>query len=344
MNFSNSLLPSFKIWRLFGLSPFTLNENSPVNFNRYQKLFHVIVSLTFILLTIPVFRIHFLVTNSLHGTDLWIQVWLFFGFFLIYTSSNISLIESFIKRNSQIKWLIHLRSIDSYMIDKIGIQIDYTNESLQHSKRIRRWYTVYSLISVFLLPAFCTRNVCLMFSGIFATIADFIVALRFHQFTTYVDMIQHRYFVLNKFINKIYVNDLNLFARREGLFAVAHVVRIMDNSEIDPNWQPVDKFKLIDKLEHVSNLLVEANQQLNRLFPVSLTACVFMQSFDLICSNYFIFEGAVISGAWFVYLAGIIQLLPRGNNIVSIGNASEDAAEEVERIFLNIILFIALLE
>lgn len=268
-------------------------------------------------------------------TDLWIQVWLFLGFFIAFFAAYIALIESFMKRNSQIKLLINLHYIDTYMIDKIGIQIDYTTERRQHSKRIRRWYTAYSLIPIFiLLPGLLTTSGPVMFSTILATIADFILGLRFHQLITYMELIQHRYFLLSQLINKIYVNDLNQLAQREGLLAVARAVRIMENDEIDPKWQPVDKAKLIDELINVSNLLVETTHQLHLLFPVSLTAGVFAHFFDLVCTNYFLFEGAVITSSWYIYLVGIIQLLPRANNIFSIGNASEDATGEVGRFFL----------
>lgn len=288
MNFIKSLSPSFKVWRLLGLSPFALETISTANISRKQKLIHAFGIVAFVILSISASMMH--VTYGLNRTDKWLQVWSAIGAFLFFFFANITLIESFIKRDSQLNWLIHLRSIDSALIADIGIQIDYGNEHLRHRRRLIQWKIFYSFTAIILLlPIFVKQSVHLWCSTALLALGYIIIGFRFHQFITYVDLIKYRYGLLNEFINKIHLNDLIQLSRQDGMVGVAQLVRTMSFNGVDEILPPIDKVELVYKLRHVSNLLVEANRQLNDLFCVSLSTSMIAHFYDLACSNYFIF-------------------------------------------------------
>lgn len=328
MNFFNSLLPSLKIWRLFGLSPFALEPFSTSNINRNQDRIQIIRILIFILLSILAITANALYAMSIG--DLWIHFWIVFARISGLSTSIIILIESSIKRESQVKWLIQLNSISSFIVDQIGIQIDYTAEHQRHTKRLNRWKTINTMI--FILNTFLllvANNVYLGSTFLFMSYAFNMHSFRFHQYVTYVDLIKHRYGLINEFINKIYLNDFNQLLRQEELIEDFYFLRKMIIMEVEEYRQPVNKFKLICQLRHASTLLTEASHRLNDLFSVSLTICIFRLFCQLIGNTYFMFEIATTSSSWVAFLVAVFEILPIGNEIISMANACEDATEEV---------------
>lgn len=312
----NSLLPSLKLWRLVGLSPFAVEPFSTSNINRHQDLIQIIRIFIVVLLSIFIIVIHTIYVLDLD--DAWLQFWGVFAYSLALLAQLIILIESFIKRESQMKFLIQQNAIDSFMVDQIGIVIDYGLEQKQHTKRLRRWNILYGIAFVTSFSVVLASNsFYLMSVSLFTYIAQYTNALCFHQFTTYVHLIKYRYVLINEFINKIYLSDLNRF--------MGHT------QKIEEHRKPVNKIKLIGQLRHVSNLLVESSQQLNDLFSASLKVCILKYFCCSIGNNYTSLEIAVKNESWVVFSIAIFSLLPVGNDFISAVNACEDTTEEVSK-------------
>lgn len=162
--------------------------------------------------------------------------------------------------------------------------------------------------------------------NLFYLFTYFTLALRFNQFTTYVALILERYRLINEFINAIYLDDLERFERNGSLSVSVYYYK---NGKTTENSERNNRFKLAYELKRSSNLLLEASEQLNSLYPVSLAACFISEFTEIVTGNYFYIEHAIISDSWAHYLLAILQMCPRLLNICWMTNTCERATEEV---------------
>lgn len=104
-----------------------------------------------------------------------------------------------------------------------------------------------------------------------------------------------------------------------------------ESGELEENWQPTNEFQLLRDIREVSRLLQEASENINETFAVSSTFCIFFEFVASFLSNYFYFEWAIKNeNIWYACTA-VVQLIPRCDNLLSMGTACEHATEEARR-------------
>lgn len=98
---------------------------------------------------------------------------------------------------------------------------------------------------------------------------------------------------------------------------------------LDANFTPAKKFRLLYSLRHISNLLHEASERLNGLFPMSIMCCNTLDVIHLVGAKYFTIEAGVRTGHWLSSFTTFAVNLSRGNSMLAMTNACEYAAVEV---------------
>lgn len=322
MSLLDSISFPLKVWRLASLNPFSPPSTLNTTPNKLHKFVHIIVIFAFVSFSVPCVVLQF--EEALKVADLWHRAYGFILTFIYYSTLHITIIESFVAERKQIKLLTLFQSIDSILIDEIGIQINYTAEKQLHKSRVIRWMLL-------VLPAQILFSVASIAAGqpltnLFTIITYSVLALRFNQYTTYVALVLERYRLINEFIDEIYMNDLDEFERKRSLSSSFGDYKIAKNTD---HLQRINRFKLIYDLRRSSHLLFAASEQLNTLYRFSFAACFIEEFVEIVCCNYFYIEYAINTGFWAYYGLAILQMFPRFLNIFWMTDTCERATEEV---------------
>lgn len=326
MNLFDSLRLPMKIWKFGRLSPFIFQLHSSTAIERRDEIMYSITNGLLVLLAILALISQYLACDDI--ADIWMRFYPLIMSAVAYIAATAILIESFSKRKEQVALVHHLSSIDRLLIDELAIKIDYAAEQKLHKNRFNRWIAVNLPIAIFCLAGFVLLVAFQIFEKtvhiFIITSAYFMLSLRFHQYTTFVCLIDRRYRLLNELISTIDAHDL---VQMEPGHRPPQVHR--SGADAAEDEQPVDRFRLIYGLKCASNHLHEASRRVSDLFVASITACIVSETFEMTCTDYFAFEGIVLRGQWVDHIYAVLQLLPRLNNFLSMFNACENATEEV---------------
>lgn len=100
---------------------------------------------------------------------------------------------------------------------------------------------------------------------------------------------------------------------------------------LEKNWQPINKFQFLCDIRETSRLLLEASENINEIFAVSSTFCIFFEFVGSFLANYFYFEWAIKNDSVSYAFMAVVQLIPRCDNLFSLGTACENATEEARQ-------------
>lgn len=180
----------------------------------------------------------------------------------------------------------------------LAISIDYCGQQWQYKRRLARRFLIYCLLFGYVsLVALCMQSsIVINTLLIICSLGYNLVMLRFHQFSTLVDVIYRRYRSINEHIDHIYLRDLNRMTMKMNLVNVLPFIRATHCDRIQTDPPQIDKFQLIWRFREVAGLLHEASRNLNGRFTVSYTMCILNEFIASILTNYFCLEASVQSG------------------------------------------------
>lgn len=272
--------------------------------------------------------------------DLWQQVVSIIYINLSLLTHAVILTESFAKRDKQKELLLKFHQIDSFVMQKIGIPIDYATQRRQYMCSLKRRCFIYSLVStiisfgpLFILLFFYrvkTNKIFLKFvEKILLCYCYILRVIWYHRYITFVDMIYKRYRWINERINEIHFNDLNrMEINKQRAIVIGPVIR----DEIEMKCKPIDKFQLLRDIKEASLLLVEASENINETFAVSSTFCILFEFVSFSLVSYFYIEWAIKHSSILSAIIGVIQMLQLCDFIISLATECENATEEARKL------------
>lgn len=334
MQFAVTLLPIFRVWQLFCLSPFGLTKKglkvSRENTHRSIVIVCLIIH-TIILIHGLVYSSYFIGWTTSKSTVL------NYSNLISLTSTRsltiLIIIESFVKRSTQIHFLEKISKIDSILTYKLNINIKF--DAYRQSNLI--WSTIWLLffmidvVAVFVFVYLYTDE---YFLRLWAAIAIpfFICSLRYHQMVTYVMLIRNRYMIINEVIRDIHkTNNTKMNNRDISLTANIFVKKAQSTANVDQ----FIIFKKLNDLREVYQLLYESTEYINDIFRWSLPINIAIGFHEALVNTYFVFVCLISPkiDLWRQIAAGILTASYHFMEIIALSDTCHYSSEEVSAQF-----------
>lgn len=207
------ILPTLRLLQLFCLSPFSLKTDKLIpGPNRYFDFYAVTsILVNAALLVHGAFTTHLYLRKGESRITATIDIVMMCG---IRSLTLLILIESFVKRMKQVRFLKCLNYIDEIFVLKLGIDMRYERHRKTTVNKIFIWTTVFILIElVIFLMAWSDKDYlhfCLLYLFPF-----FISTLHYFQVNTYVNLIKYRFAMLNEILKGLDLVDSNALGNSE---------------------------------------------------------------------------------------------------------------------------------
>lgn len=246
-------------------------------------------------------------------------------------------------RMDQRKLFIQINAIDSFLLNQMGIRLDYPAERQRHFIQFMRWMLIKGSAVVYGVLSRPPQQEGLLFSTIFISyhFVVFIITLSMYQFVTLVDIVGSRYRAINDHIDNVVLNDPR--RKTENEYFLTDVLTSATeerHSEDDEDEQLQEKFHFLQQLREVSHSLDGVTQEINRIFGASLAAFTFKSAMNLIILAYFSFEVAVSHDSVYMFLGACVHTFVRIYDIRKISNVCEYTTEQVSSLEFIMIMVI----
>lgn len=306
-----------KIWHAFGFSTFQIGSNPSVWLSYFRKIYTFCLSL-FQLYTLYCFITIFELDRRSFAHLLVKFVHFFFDLLLCIIIWAI-FIESVLKRNGQKEFLHDIMAIELYQSfeQAVGINLEYPVQKCRNIQRFIRWVAI-NLVMGLLYPAFamlagadflaCLPNICRALLSLHTTV-------RFYQYTTFVDMLNWRYSLINKQINDFYAVDFNQWP--------LSLVRPSTAQQIENTCRQINDLRMICRQLNL------ASRSVNGLFSVSLSLCIFRDFCGFFFAGYGGFKMIFLHDFILYGCIGFGYSLASANNLISMAVVCDQAATEV---------------
>lgn len=341
VNFFDSIAFPFRIWQATCLSPFVLSEIPGSIQQTLRKFYFPIGVLIISVYSLIISYLMICYFNLL--TDHWISTFLNILCVIRFFAVIIILAESYLMRMDQRKLFIQINAIDSFLLNQMGIRLDYPAERQRHFIQFMRWMLIKGSAVVYGVLSRPPQQEGLLFSTIFISyhFVVFIITLSMYQFVTLVDIVGSRYRAINDHINNVVLNDPR--RKTENEYFLTDVLTSATeecHSEDDEDEQLQEKFHFLQQLREVSHSLDGVTQEINRIFGASLAAFTFKSAMNLIILAYFSFEVAVSQDSVYMFLGACVHTFVRIYDIRKISNACEYTTEQVSSLEFILIMVI----
>lgn len=335
MQFLKALFPSFYVWQIFSLSPFSLVKDSltPKCKRIHNCMTIVSVIIQFAVLIHGFFDLSY-VNHSHH------LILLSMGDIVLMTlvrCTSISIVlESWWKRPLHIAFLTKIHQIDTILTSKLQIDLKYETQQKKH----------FNIFIVFVV-CYLSASASVMAVSIIAELPPFqlfwtlyiiplfVCMMRYQQFTSYVHLMHDRYKAINDHMERSMIIKPYHGSTPNDTQNLKNVVHIVHSQKFKRNRIDdidVEAFLVVNQLKHIQRvhrLLYESNKILCRAFRWSMLLNV-CNDFVNILINYYWFTTNLITGDSKVQLVGAFSW--SSINIillVSLSNACEIASHEV---------------
>lgn len=328
MDFFDSISVSFYLWQLICLSPFRLRNNQMnSNSNNSYRMFSLVVILIQVLaiLFCATFLNHIVyaklpqVIQTLDTTIL----------FLAQLTALIIFIESYKKRFVQTDFLRTINTIDFILEYKIGIQLNYSRRKRANIKRLFRWLILNFLVFIINLVLLYNLYQIAYRWWIVIYASFFICSLRYHQISSYVDIIDYRYHQINRYLNGLQFVEENHNKFNMDLTKTLNVHTIFQKY----------KTKCIDDklndLQRVCLLLNAANRSINEMFQWSFPLILVSDFLQTIINSYWSLRIIFSAEIKLKHLISpLLWTLLNMNHFISLAFVCHRATAEVILIFI----------
>lgn len=321
MNFIDSIKFPLKVWHALGLSTFQIDTIPSVHLSIFRKIYTIFISVCYLyrLFNLPVYRI-----NRESFAQLLFQMVQTFYLAMLPAVCLIILIESMLKPNKQRKFIEDLMEIDKQFERRLNINLQYSNQKRQNIQRFIRWMAITLMMGLVYPVVGLVGGALFVFlmSPLVGAYCKLNMSLRVYQYTTFVDMINFRYSLINKYINEFYAKSFDQDFSKQPFFLVKPFI----GQGAKVNYQQ------IQSLREICRSLNTLSRQVNELFSVSLSLCIlfdfcgFFAIYDALKST-FVYENVVLG------CVVACDLVSSVNNLVSMAIVCAKASEEVRSIF-----------
>lgn len=330
MKFIRTLLPLFFVWQMFSLAPFALKKASlkPKIHKTHNVLFVISLSIQ-----IGVF-IHGNISFEHYVSQGQSQIMSFLDLFTIFVIRCLSIlivIESRVKRSAQIKFLNGIEEIDRIMSDTLGIDLEYTK---QHKQNLLRWilaifFYIALVISLVVIALLEDASTFLVLVILYAP-PLFISSLRYRQMIAYMSILEHRYRLINEYIERIRSSHSNDVLITSETLSTA---KLFAMKFVGPNqMRNIKKTIVVNKLKSlqcVQRLLFDSVELLRDQFEWSMLFNVANDFQKLLINFYFSIMGLLTKFPADSDVLPILWAAYNINEIVMLTTACESLIREV---------------
>lgn len=316
MNFINAIEVPLKIWHAFALSTFRIQSIPSTRLTNFRIIFVVIACLLYLYFIYALLST--MVVDRKSFGKLLFRMFQQFSQLMSPITNFIIFLESIVKSNDQKRFLDDMLAIDAQFEQCLGINVKYPSQKRRHLHRLIRWmlinlivelaYPIYGLvIGANWIPIFA--------SLLFVNVPSVIISLRYYQYTTFVDMINWRYALINEYINDFYAIDISRLpfdpARPSTVIAIdMHLQRLTD-------------------IRRICLELYTASQRVNELFVVSLALCILLRFCGFFTKIYDAFKMMYLLDMPLYGFMASISVIIHANDLTSMAVVCEQTTNEV---------------
>lgn len=334
MQFIETILPTFRVWQLFCLSPFALTKKT--RWPTVVRPFNVFC-IAYLAIESAILVHGFIFTG--YYLDWERPVVIVYGDLITMTLARalgiVAVIESWKKRSIQIGFLEKIAKVDVILTYRLNIDPRYDANRREILWKSMAWLMSFMALQVYVITSILIDDNDPMFFHFWLVymMPFFICSLRYHQMTTYVRLVRFRFEAINDFIQNVCFLDENRVTLNRDLLTMmkSFVKTIPASSPFEDN-----KMGLYHQLIEVRNayqMLYDASEDINTLFRWTLPINI-ANDFQKGLTNIFFFITLVLkwdSGSnlnkifgpltWAVFNIGHIMIL---------SSACQNACEEAE--------------
>lgn len=282
MDFLDSLAVAFHIWQLLALSPFTLKDNQmiAVSKNTHRNFSYAVMLIQVVVIILSLVFIDHIIFPNLNQTirALDIMTMLF-----VQLTALVIFWESYTKRSIQLDFLRNINSIDFILEYKIGISPNYVNRRKTNVIRLVRWifmdisFSIVNFVAIYHIFTVAYRWWIIMYPSIF------ICSMRYFQVITFVDIIHHRYYQINRCIDNLQLHKEILEDETKNVDFVERTIHIRT---IFQKYKSGRTYEKLFDLRRVCRLLSSANRSINEMFQLSIPAIIFNDFVHILLNSY----------------------------------------------------------
>lgn len=209
MHLIDTIAFPWKIWHALALSNLRINSVPGPRLACFQKVFVVLMTLHCLW---TIFRV---VTSSrltyLSFAESLITIVQRFFHLWYPTIGSAIFFGTFATSDQQKEFLQDIMTIDDQFERSLAINLKYPDQKRAHTRRLIRWMSV-DLVALSVFPLFGVV-VGFGWNSLFQTTPQvflcLVISLRVHQYTTFVDMINWRYGLVNAYIKEFDAIDMD---------------------------------------------------------------------------------------------------------------------------------------
>lgn len=304
------------------LSPFGLTEKTLIPMN---KSFMKNTSIALISISLAIF-IHGLFITDVYIRFPEIKFYYYIGLFYITMMRVlmiIILIESLIKRDSQIIFFENVRNADAILTKKLSPDMEYDRNKRVNNIQTGLWHFMFVASNLTQIACWIIVDQShAIYYWTFCLIPSYIVTLRYFQMTTYVNVTRVRFEIINKMIKSYYVLE------------PTNKMKETLNKKIDEQSTEVEKYLIFKNLIHLRQtyiFLYDATEIVNDLFRWSVPLMVAKDFIDLLICVYWSFLWILYPSLISLHLTVVAMAVIAMHvfHIVSISNDCHYTVEEV---------------
>lgn len=314
MNIVDTISLQVKVWQLFGLS--NLKHISTKELIQSRNIFVVLTTFGQLAGINRMFR-HAKIYRYSFGHLIYSLLIMFMST-IVRILNMVIFVELFAKTDKQAIFLDKITEIDSQLKKCLNIDVNYPYQKQRYKQLFLRFLFIGIIPHAIMGIGRFAFVDALAVHKFMASIVFQLIALRFNQYTTYVDMIGWRYSLINRYINDFYGIDVSQW--------VIHGVRPISTI---PTAIHLQRLEAIDM---ICRRLSKASEHANKMFPWSLSLCVFHEfcvfftyGQDIARSSYRMANGE--GNPWSV--VSVFFCFASLNNFLSLAHVCDRASNEV---------------
>lgn len=327
MDFFGSLTVAFHILQLVCLSPFSLKDHqmksTSKNIHRNFSFAVIFIQCLVIVLSL-VFKKYF-VMETLPQTTRTLDT---ITMSLIQLTALVVFWESYKMRFIQMDFLGKINSIDFILEYKVGIRPNYMKRKNTNIIRLVRWIFLDFLIFIIDFVMMYTTYEIAHRWWLIIFPSFFICSLRYYQITTYVDIIHHRYFQINKFINTLQVKNERI---KDENLNIDFTKTLKNVRSIFQKYKTGRIYEKLADLRRVCRLLSSANYSINEMFQWSIPIIIVNDFLHILVNSYWVLTIFLQNkGPLYHLLPPLLWTFLNFNHLISLSAVCHHATEEVK--------------
>lgn len=324
MDFYDSLSGVFRVWQIVCISPFSLKNLQSAEESENDRRVHVAIAI--------LIQISFAVLSCIFANELMlpeanqaVRTVDLITLLMVHFCALVIFLESYVNRHKQQECLRKINSIDFTLEFKVGIKIDYPTWKRIYTRRMILWFSLSGFIYCELVTASSILFINVSKWWLMFLPSFFICTMRYLQIITYVNIVHHRYQLINEFISNIgRENESNDQSK-----PYIELKEITNNLTIITR-RKCNSYEKLNDIRRICRFLGSVSRNINGMFQISLPILIANDFLDIL-DNLFWNLTAILSGGSPFYISLLSVCWPIMNffHITSISNACHQATEQV---------------